>query len=268
MISLAKLNILLRSILIIMLNMAAVRADISDVLPFAFLAPDWSQEFPPEIYHPNNLHDYINGQAELFNQYDFVEMVTAYYVHGKDAMLSMTVDIYKMGSALDAFGIYSMTRKPDMTFTNIGEQAIVSPLNVRFWQDKYYVNIVAGSLDSSLTQLIQDVAEQVSGKLPQTERPKLLDFLPEQGRVANSLRYIKPKYLGLENVSALEANYQRDGESGIGFVIFCKNPEAAQRNFYQLYNNLKISLSQDKIFGMREYTSESVTHYFFSPKFE
>jgi hypothetical protein len=250
--------------LIILLALTAVRADITDLLPSAFLAPDWSLEFAPDIYHPENLHDYINGQAELFKQYEFVEMVTAYYVHRKDPMRSMTVDIYKMANALDAFGIYSRYRKPDMTFADIGEQAIISLLNVRFWQDKYYVNIVAGSLDSSLTHLIQDIAGHVSTKLPKSKTPELLDILPKEGRVANSLRYIKPTYLGLSSVSAFEAHYVNEPDSGIGFIISCKNAEQAQRSFQQLDNNdMQIILHQDKIFGMRDFAGESITHYFF-----
>ncbi|MDZ7347044.1 MAG: hypothetical protein ONA69_09670, partial [candidate division KSB1 bacterium] len=41
------------------------------------LAARWSVLLPAETYSAENLHEYINGAAELFRAYDVVEAVTA-----------------------------------------------------------------------------------------------------------------------------------------------------------------------------------------------
>ena len=235
------------------------RADVIDFLPASGFSPGWTFEFPAEIYYSDNLHEYINGQAELFKQYDVVEMATAAYIHNNDPALTFTIDIYEMASAMDAFGIYSIYRRPDMTFADIGEQAIISPLNVRFWQSSYYVNIVAGSLDSSLTQLILDVAGQVSAKLPTSPMPVLLDSLPDEGRIANSLRYVKSNYLGIQNVRVIEARY-RQGENEC--TVFIAHGNVDQANLLKNQSMIRWKIIRDKIYGVREFSNTEIAEHY------
>lgn len=239
-------------------------ADVLSFLPAAAVEPGWDYEIAPEIYTSDNLFTYINGEAELYKRYDIIEMATASYVWTENPALTFTIDIFDLGTPLDAFGVYSHYRFPDMTFADIGEQAVVSDLSVRFWQDQYFVRLVAGALDSSLTKTIQRVARAVSIILPHTPKPKILDLLPAEHQIANSLKYLKPTYLSLHHVAALEARFQKQDEHCILFVIFCENEISAREYMGQFADStmVRTKISADKIYGVREFSSTHIADYF------
>jgi hypothetical protein len=61
----------------------------------------------PVLYVGDNLFDLINGGAELYHEFGFVEVLSAQLlIPGADPL---KVEIYDMGSAESAWGIYSMT---------------------------------------------------------------------------------------------------------------------------------------------------------------
>ena len=250
--------------MILLLFILPLVADVMIFLPPVDFEPGWIFDFEPEIYRPANLHEYINGEAELYKQYDVVEMATASYVHKENPSLTFTIDIYDMGTTLNAFGIYSYYRRPDMNFAEIGEQAVVSDLSVRFWQGRYFVNIVAGGLDSSLTQKIRDVAARMSSTLPRLPRPAIFNDLPKIDQIPNSLKYIKSSYLNVENITALQARYKKHDDTCIMFLIYGKNDSLTKECFFQLKQDktIRVKMSGDKIYGVREFSSAGSAEYF------
>ena len=99
---------------------------LEQMLPEADKFENWTLEFGIEHYTPDNLYEYINGEAELYNDYGFAEMITAYYTQSDGGDAAIAVDIYDMGAPLSAFGIYSSYRRPGLDFDMIGTEAIVS----------------------------------------------------------------------------------------------------------------------------------------------
>ncbi len=57
-------------------------------------ADGWQWDLEPEMYDPKTLFEYINGEAEHYNDYNFVEMVTASHSRTDDEFASFTIDIY------------------------------------------------------------------------------------------------------------------------------------------------------------------------------
>ena len=101
-----------------------VRQDVMSLVPQPGDGAGWQWDFEPEIYTPENLYEYINGEAEVYNDYEFMEMVTASHARRDDPMASVKFDIYDMGTPLNAFGIYSNYRRPELEFGDIGEQTV------------------------------------------------------------------------------------------------------------------------------------------------
>ncbi|MEJ2628983.1 MAG: hypothetical protein P8078_10545, partial [bacterium] len=66
--------------------------------------PGWQQVGEVKMYHSDNLWEYINGAADHFISYGFEELT--YGDISKDE-LTVTVNVYDMGSVLNAFGIYT-----------------------------------------------------------------------------------------------------------------------------------------------------------------
>lgn len=187
--------------------------------------PDgWNILYPPETYTPETLHEYINGAADLYLRYDLLEAQTAVYVNKSDSSLTYTADLYIFSDPLCAFGIYSRYRHAASTVAGIGAEAVVSAMNVRFWQDRYYVNLVAGSTDARMAQLLIEAAEAFSAKLPPAPPPHELSLLPQEHRLPNSLKYHHRNYLQVEGLNrVIEAEYQKDVETWTLFLVLCGN---------------------------------------------
>ena len=65
----------------------------------------WSAEGETEVYIGDDLFIYINGGAEIYHEYGFVQVAVQRYRRGDD---NVSVEIYTMEG--DAFGIYSFAR--------------------------------------------------------------------------------------------------------------------------------------------------------------
>jgi hypothetical protein len=204
-------------------------ADLNSYLPDALSLPDWSMEFEPEQYTPDNLYEYINGEAELYNDYCFVEMITAYYVHKTDDAKAFSVDVYDMGAPLNAFGIYSSYRRPGLDFDNIGGESIMSGSNIRFYKNRYFIQVNGNSTEESMVKTTKEMAEQIAGKIQDAPPPEALSLLPESNQVEHSLTYITTGFLGQSVFGeSLEAQYIIGDETCKGFVILFESNSAAQ----------------------------------------
>ena len=66
------------------------------------------------------------------------------YVRSKGTQL-ITVDIYEMGSPLDAYGYYSYQLSPSarsVRYVNVGAQGYQTRDGLNFWKGPYYVNVI------------------------------------------------------------------------------------------------------------------------------
>jgi len=85
------------------------------VLPGAVALAGWEMVSQPENFGPENLWDYINGQAEFYLNYGFLRVDTAEY-RAESGTPSVVVEVYQMASSEEAFGIYAAERNPDDRF--------------------------------------------------------------------------------------------------------------------------------------------------------
>jgi len=216
--------ILASFLLATMINSPA--AQVQTYLPQPDFEPGWKWDFEPEIYTAENLFEYIDGEAELYNDYHFVEMATASYALKTDESVTFTIDVYDMGTPLNAFGIYSSYRRPELTFENIGKEAIVSDLNIRFYQGKYFVQLNAGSTNPRVKTTIHNLALKLAAAFPNTPCPKELSLLPSQNQMPHSLKYITKGFMGQSSFGAvIQASYK----SGFSAFIVINKSEKESR---------------------------------------
>ena len=69
----------------------------------------WKKADPPNLYTPGNLSTYIDGGAELYISYNFKNALSMKYMDSADNEID--VDIFDMGSAPDAFGVFAHSRE-------------------------------------------------------------------------------------------------------------------------------------------------------------
>ena len=84
-----------------------------ELLPPLSCGTGWKIEGKPAFYDRDTLSDRINGEAELYFPYGFDRMAAARYASEKLPGAGMDVEIYRMGSLLDAFGMYANYRQKE-----------------------------------------------------------------------------------------------------------------------------------------------------------
>jgi hypothetical protein len=231
------------SILIVFISVPAGAADpaIQDVLPVPECSKSWLLEERVTLYDRENLFDYINGEAELYMPYGFGVAATARYAQQGNPEAAIAADVYRMGSLLDAFGIYSNYRKPDAAAAGIGAEGFGSPTQLMFYQDRYFVRLQA----SGVTNIDRDVflacGRAISRKLPPgAGRPGEVEMLRVPGVLPGTERYIARSLLGYAFLHrGVIADAVVEGEKMQVFVCLGDSKTAARKAFDDYHAYLK-----------------------------
>lgn len=172
---------------------------------------EWTANGDTIIYRPGNLWEYINGAADQFLAYDF-KLLRLREFQKNDVIV--TVDIYDMGTTINAFGIYTTERPDDAILLKIGTEAVViPPYHGLMFKDRFYVKVMIqqGELDQkSGEEILKDVAASLPGK---TDFPPELKLLPEKNRIPGTVKYTASGYMGLSEINNLVfADYKDSNE--------------------------------------------------------
>jgi hypothetical protein len=172
--------------------------DMADLLPTVSCGTGWKVEGKTASYYRDTLSDRINGEAELYFPYGFDRMVAARYTSEKSPDTGIDVEIYRLGSLLDAFGMYANYRQKEGRSLNVGVESNLSPSQCYLYQGQYFVHIqvTGGSavLDQeALAHCAKTVASRIPGK---TNRPSELLFFDRQEVLKGTERYLPESLLG------------------------------------------------------------------------
>lgn len=164
-----------------------LQAFVKDPLPTGV-----TREEAASIYTPDTLYEYIDGGADVYLLYDFRRLL---HQNFKTADGEVTVDVYDMGKAENAFGIYSSERSPRYKFVALGVEGYRSQGTLNFLQDYYYVKLAgSGAKASAALDAFARLLSRRIGGIPKP--PALLAKLPTEHRVAHSEQYMRKDPLG------------------------------------------------------------------------
>jgi hypothetical protein len=153
-------------------------------------------------YTGKELYDYINGGAELYLSYGLVSMTGCKY--NGDNLPQITVEIYEMTSAKNAFGVYTQSRDKEEQDYGQGSQSF--PDFILFWKDKYFVIVNTQEVIPESESAIKYLAGLIDKSIPETgETPAIVDALPKEDLVPAGFLYFH-HYIWL-NAYFFIANY-------------------------------------------------------------
>ncbi len=229
--------------IILFLSCEKPQTGLDQLFPGPGFEKGWSWFKMPVHYNPDNLYEYIDGEAELYLSYDFKELATLTYFWGNVDDTSFVVDIYDMGTPLSAFGLYSNYRYPDYNYEKIGTEATVSDFSIKFYQGKYVVELKAGAASNKIKNAMRTVAQKVSERIKEpAEPPSTLNRLPPKNQIDKTLRYARKNMLNHAFLpGGLEARYRIKGKEVTGFIVFFENHGAAKTAFGKLRDFFKKS---------------------------
>ena len=175
---------------------------------------EWSLTVLPDVYTPGNLWDLIDGAAESYLSYDFVDLHLGDYEHASGTVIH--AEVYRHSSPVNAYGIYTAERSREYKFVEIGAQGYLEEGVLNFLTGQFYVKLYSTDSGDEVQEALQKIGQKISGHLGQDDSlPKLLEFFPSSGQLPYSDQYIRENFIGFDFLhSAFTVGYEG------GFKLF------------------------------------------------
>jgi len=187
----------------------------------------WTLTPGEKTYTRTNLWDIIDGAADVFLSYGFIDLSIARYEDSSGT--DVRIELYRHSSRANAFGIYSQERNPDYRFIDVGTQGYIEDGVLNFLCGTYYVKLTSQRAGREGREAMMLLALRVEEHLKQAKGlPATLTLLPTEGRLVNSEAYVAESFLGYAFLhSAYVAGYEADTSFKL-FIIVADAPGKAQ----------------------------------------
>jgi hypothetical protein len=171
-----------------------VPTDAADFLPEDFSAIGMKRAEQPRVFEGQALWEYINGGAELYHSYSFVEVATADYK--KDA-IEIVADVYRFDSAFNAFGMYSMLRPEQIEIIRLGDEGFQAPATLQFVSGPYMVKLTAFEDTDESGLALVNLAYAMNKLFPACSTGQAdFSMFPQPNRLRATNKYWARSYLG------------------------------------------------------------------------
>ena len=168
-------------------------------------------------FEGESLFEYINGGAEIYHSYNFVEVAAANYTANG---MEMVADIYRFEDSDNAYGLFASFRPDNPAFVVLGAEGFSSPTSIDFVKGPYVVRVIGFEESAEIEQTINVLASEINGILPADDRlPQKFSLFPEGDIIDATDRIYAESFLGhgfLADVFARK--YRLDGDTLTLFI--------------------------------------------------
>jgi hypothetical protein len=193
----------------------------------------WKVDIEKQVYNSNNLWNIIDGAADLFLEYSFVDLHIARYTNS--AGTDIKVELYRHTSNLNAFGMYSQEKDAEYHFLKIGTQGYIDKGILNFLEGVYYIKLSTVQTGEVVQNALKFIAENVADNIKQDNTlPKILQAFPGQGKVLNSEQYVAQNFLGYSFLKAAFTSLYMNITPFKMFIIENENNESARSTLDKL----------------------------------
>ena len=187
---------------------------------------------PTQSYGPDNLSDKIDGKAELYLSAGFKEMSCRSFGLGGSGGAHVEVFLYDMGSAPNAFAVFSGQRRQGSPAIPLTANAYATPNALFFTQGQFYVEIVADRASETMQKSLKAYATALLAKLPPEGEAKDKDqaaLFPKEGLARDTVRLSAADTFGLEGLNnVLTGEYSLKAGKATAFIAVRDTPDQAQ----------------------------------------
>jgi hypothetical protein len=199
----------------------------------------------PKLFVGDDLFDLINGGAELYHEYGFVEVLTvSIVIPGADPLKA---EIFDMGSPEAAWGIFGITASSNALALSIGDTARKGEGFLQFIKGSYMVYLYYDHVEE--TELVY-TAECIAANI------KTSSGMPEFMQVLNA-REEKP-----ENIIYFRGNLGLSGIYNYDDFENCIDNYNAARDFFMENTKYHDQHSQRGLFHMADKKAQQIECYF------
>jgi hypothetical protein len=155
----------------------------------------WNVSVESRVYDANDLWDIIDGAADLYLEYSFVDLHIARYT--TESSREVKVEIYRHRDGENAFGIYSAERSPEYNFIPIGSQGYRQTSVLNFVGGEFYIKLSSYQSDLASGDDLLTIAKEMEKHLKMdASLPNALQFFPLEGKQLNGEQFIAQNFLG------------------------------------------------------------------------
>ena len=184
---------------------------------------------PPERFDRETLSDKINGKAELYLSAGFVRLDCQRVALTDRPEDWIEAFVYDMGSAPNAYAVFSLQRRSDGTPLDFAEFVYQAENALFLAHGAFYLELIASGKDRRLLDTLETLARGFMARRPAAaaaiaER----DLFPQEGLAAESIRLIPADAFGLAGLDRVfTATYAADGGEMTAFLSRRANPQDA-----------------------------------------
>lgn len=206
-------------------TLAGPEIPLSRLLPLTSELGQWKPAGAPQLFTGEELFTYINGGAEIYNEYGFRRVLVQDY--GDSAGQTISLEIFEMLSPESAYGIYRFKTSRQGRYLDLGDEAQLADYYLNLWKGHFLVTITGLDATQKAEPALLFFARSVELKIKETApEPSLALALPKDGLIRESQKYFKGP-LGLYNaypffsgdVFAFQAGVKGDYAAGYSLFI-------------------------------------------------
>ena len=197
--------------------------------------PGWKITQDDPVYNVNNLWDIIDGAADLYLEYNFIDLHIARYISTDS--IEVKVELYRHGSDVDAFGMYSQERDTAYNFIQLGVQGYLQQGVLNFLTGSYYVKMSTYQTGSKAQEAMLTIGKMLVAQLKQNNlMPTLFKVFPVMGKKPNTEQYIARNFLGYSFMNSAYVTMYKDSSTFKIFVIESAVQEKANTMLIEYLN--------------------------------
>lgn len=184
--------------------------------------PDGLEALELRTFTPSTLYKVINGQAEMYLPYGFRLLTLTTYAPPGKPREGFDVEVYEMGSALDAYGIFSCTRSRAAEAVKVGTAGRMGTTQLSFYQGPFFIKVRSIQPRRQATALLA-IARAVAKLLPPVDGDEaaVLELVRVEGVREESIVYLAGDVLSSAFFPrGLQAEVQRDSHTFTVLNIF------------------------------------------------
>jgi len=173
---------------------APLKTRSGNILPERIDGAGWVRAAEVEHFAGDSLFEYIDGAAEMYHKYDFIEVTVGKYLKNDN---TITADIYSFRNADRAFGMYTTLRPDDADTVSLGAEGFLFGANLVFVKGAHLLNVYTyDDFDGAEPALRQVAAALETGLSGTPEKPHMFSLFPGRGRVPFSEKIFAEGFLG------------------------------------------------------------------------
>jgi hypothetical protein len=197
--------------------------------------PGWKITQDDPVYNANNLWDIIDGAADLYLEYAFIDLHIARYISADS--IEVKVELYKHASDVDAFGMYSQERDTVYNFIQLGVQGYLQQGVLNFLTGSYYIKMSTYQTGSKAQGAMLTIGRMLVEHLKQNNvMPKLFQVFPAEGKLSKTEQYIAHNFLGYSFLNSTYVVTYKDSSAFKVFVIESTTSEKTNAMLAKYFN--------------------------------